>query len=260
MILTLFTAFLAVTAAARQLSSPLPIAQSRRGIDASTQCGKTNSETEGPFTISSSELEAGNATDGSQCIQVNAFNGSTISWKTNWTWTGRDSVKSFSNVNLDTAVGRQIRGITNLPTLFEWTYDIDISSIANVAYELITSTSVDGDDINEILIWLAAFNAQPISSTVDEQGNPEPVTRNINAHGSTWDLFVGLNETSNIFSFLPTNGTIQSFNSDLNVFVKFLILNNGLDQSHVLKAAQAGTEVTSGSGTLTVAEYSLDVI
>ncbi|KAL5526262.1 hypothetical protein ACEPAF_7985 [Sanghuangporus sanghuang] len=251
MILTLFTALLAVTAA-RQLSSSLPTAHRRRGIDASVLCGKTDSEKEGPFTISLNEFGGGNATDGSQCIQATAQNDSTISWTTNWTWTGGDSVKSFSNVNLDTAVGRQIRDITNLPATFEWTYDIDNSSIANVAYELITSTSVDGEDINEILIWLASFNAQPISSTVDEQGNPEPVTRNINAHGSTWNLFVGSNGTSSVFSFLPTNGTIESFHSDLNVFVKFLILNNGLDQSHVLKAVQAGTEVTSGSGTLSV--------
>lgn len=114
MFLILLTAFLAAVDA-RRLGSPSPIAQRRQTVNTTVLCSSGETATEAPFTISLNEFGVGNGTEGSQCATVTAVNDSAISWSTNWTWTGGDGVKSFSSVNLDTAIGRTVRGITNLP-------------------------------------------------------------------------------------------------------------------------------------------------
>ncbi|OCB85174.1 hypothetical protein A7U60_g7800 [Sanghuangporus baumii] len=101
-------------------------------------------------------------------------------------------------------------------------------------YDLFTSTSPDGDNINEIMVWLANINAGPISDVFNAQRKAVPAVTNIGLEGDSWNLFIGSNGANNVFSFLPTSGTIQSFSADINSFLKFLIANEGLPDTQFL--------------------------
>lgn len=68
------------------------------------------------------------------------------------------------------------------------------------------------------MIWLANFNAGPISAAYSSSGQPVPAAANITLAGHSWNLYSGSNGANNVFSFLPANGTITSFSGDLKVF------------------------------------------
>lgn len=68
------------------------------------------------------------------------------------------------------------------------------------------------------MIWLANFNAGPISAVYNSDGTPQAVASNVSIAGHTWNLYTGSNGANNVFSFLPTSGTIMSFGGDLLPF------------------------------------------
>ena len=74
------------------------------------------------------------------------------------------------------------------------------------------------------MIWLANFNAGPISAVYNSDGTPKPVASNISLGGHTWNLYSGSNGANNVFSFLPTSGTITSFSTDILPFLTVRIL------------------------------------
>ena len=69
---------------------------------------------------------------------------------------------------------------------WEWSYDITSDSVADVAYDLFTSTSPNGDNVNEIMVWLANINAGPISAVFNAQGQAVPAMTNVELEGHTW--------------------------------------------------------------------------
>lgn len=92
---------------------------------------------------------------------------------------------------------------------------------------------------------MANYNAGPISATYGSNGQPVPKASNINLAGHTWcvaglctgvlrvidvedrNLFVGSNGANNVFSFLPTSGTITSFSGDINTFFQVIVAQLG---------------------------------
>lgn len=78
--------------------------------------------------------------------------------------------------------------------------------------------------MNEIMIWLANFNAGPISSAYNSSGQPVPVASGISLAGHTWNLYSGSNGANNVFSFLPASGTITSFSGDIKTFLNVRLL------------------------------------
>ena len=102
---------------------------------------------------------------------------------------------------------------------WKWSQSTSGSIVADVAYDLFTSNSAGGSNVNEIMIWLANFNAGPISFTYNSSGQPVPVASNLSIAGHTWNLYSGSNGANNVFSFLPTSGTITSFSGDLLPFL-----------------------------------------
>lgn len=157
----------------------------RRQVDTSQHCGQWDTVTAGVYTMFVNLWGISGAT-GSQCSQITSLSGSTIAWKTTWQWSGGSGVKSFSNVQLDDGVGIQLGEISNMPTSWDWSYDISSGAVANVAYDLFTANTSDGDNVNEIMIWLANYNAGPISATYGADGNPTPVASNLSIAGQTW--------------------------------------------------------------------------
>lgn len=158
-------------------------------------------------------------------------------------------VKSFANV-VTNINKKALSSIKSLPSVWKWTYT-GSNIVADVAYDLFTSSTANGKEENEIMIWLAALGgAGPISAT----GSP---IATVTLAGSSWKLYKGLNGQMTVYSFVAAQ-QVQNFNGDLMDFIKYLTSKQGLSSSQILISAGAGTEPFSGSNAkLTVSEYSL---
>lgn len=112
--------------------------------------------------------------------------------------------------------------------------------VANVAYDLFTSSTASGSAQYEIMIWLGSLGgAGPISATGSTIATPTVA-------GRTWNLYKGTNGQMTVFSFVaPSN--VQSFSGDLKAFVTYLINSQGLPSSQILQSIGAGTEPFVGS-------------
>ncbi|KAI0674322.1 concanavalin A-like lectin/glucanase [Trametes maxima] len=229
----------------------------RASIDTSSHCGQWDTVTAGPYSLLLDLWGKDGATSGSQCANLVSLSGSTVAWKTTWQWTGGSGVKSFSNIQLNQGLNKQLSAIKSIPTTWKWAQSTSGSIVADVAYDLFTSNTAGGSNANEIMIWLANFNAGPISFKYGSDGKPVPVASNLSIAGHTWNLYNGSNGANAVWSFLPTSGTITSFSGDINAFLQYLTQHEGVSTSQFLVTAQAGTEPTTGSATLTTSSYSL---
>ncbi|KAG5729983.1 putative xyloglucan-specific endo-beta-1,4-glucanase A [Termitomyces sp. T112] len=229
----------------------------KRQFDTSTHCGQWDSVTAGQYILFLDQWGLSGASSGSDCASITSLSGTTIAWKNPWTWVGGTGVKSFTNVALNSGLNKQLSAISSIPSTWKWSQSNSGTVVADVAYDLFTSSSSGGPAQNEIMIWLANFSAGPISAVFNSDGTPQPKASNINLGGRTWDLYFGSNGANNVYSFLPTGSAIvTSFSADINVFLKYLTSNQGLSTSQFLTTFEAGTEATSGSATFTVSAYS----
>jgi xyloglucan-specific endo-beta-1,4-glucanase len=158
-------------------------------------------------------------------------------------------VKSYANV-VTKITQKAVSSIKSLPSVWKWTYAGD-DLVANVSYDLFTSSTVDGSPEYEIMIWVGALGgAGPISAT----GSP---IATVTLAGNSWKLYNGKNNQLNVFSFVAEK-QVNSFNGDLMAFVNEVTNKHGLPKSQILTSVGAGTEPFSGNkAKLTVTEYSL---
>ena len=99
------------------------------------------------------------------------------------------------------------------------------------------------------MVWLAAIGGlNPIGTA----------GATINIGSQSWVLWSGTNTQtqSQVFSFVATS-QVNSFDGDLMDFFKYLVQNNGVDDSLLLTSVQAGTEISVGSSTFTTTKYSI---
>lgn len=92
--------------------------ESRASIDTSSHCGQWDTVTAGPYSLLLDQWGASGATSGSQCANLVSMSGTTISWVTKWTWTGGNGVKSFTNVQLNQGINKQLSAISSMPVGF----------------------------------------------------------------------------------------------------------------------------------------------
>ncbi|KAG6812399.1 hypothetical protein H0H92_003080 [Tricholoma furcatifolium] len=238
-------------------------------IDTSSHCGQYDTVVAGQYTLYLDQWGESDATSGSDCASLTSLSGTTIAWKTTWTWTGGTSVKSFTNIGLDSGLNVQLSSISTIPVYafhyrsatWDWSQSSSGTVVADVAFDIFTSATSGGSNANEIMIWLANYNAGPISATYSSSGSAEPIVSGVSIAGKSWNLYFGSNGSNNVYSFLPASSgtTITSFSADVNLFIKYLTENQGLSSSQYLTTLQAGTEATSGSATLTTSAYSVVV-
>ncbi|KAJ7100665.1 glycoside hydrolase family 12 protein [Mycena belliarum] len=239
-------------------ASPTPVVEERAAaIDTGNHCGQWDSVVVGGYTMYLDQWGRDGASSGSDCASLTSLSGTTVAWKTTWSWTGGSGVKSYTNIGANNGLNKQLSAVKSIPAVWNWSQSSSGTVVANVAFDLFTSATSGGSNANEIMIWLANFNAGPISATYNSAGQPVPKASNVSLAGRTWNLYFGSNGANNVYSFLPTSGTVTSFNADVNLFLKYLTSSQGLSTSQFLTTAQAGTEATSGSATLTTSAYSL---
>ncbi|KAL0064555.1 hypothetical protein AAF712_008500 [Marasmius tenuissimus] len=223
----------------------------KRQLDTASHCGQWDTVVAGQYTLYVNQWGKANAQSGQSCANLISLSGTTIAWRNNWTWQGGSGVKSYTNINLNAGLGKQLSAIKSIPVNWQWSQSSSGSLVTNVAFDLFTANQPGGADANEIMIWLGNWGAGPISYTYNADGTPKPVASNVNLAGRNWNVFKGSNGVNIVYSFLPSaSGQITSFNADVNLFLKYLTAQ-GLAQSQYLKTVQAGSEATSGTATLT---------
>nr|BAN51848.1 xyloglucan-specific endoglucanase [Lentinula edodes] len=229
-----------------------------RGASA-TFCGQWDTSTSGNYELFLDQWGLSGASSGSDCASITSLSGNTIAWTTVWEWVGGTGVKSFTNIQLNAGINQQLSAISTIPSTWSWKQTSSGTVVADVAYDMFTSSSAGGSATNEIMIWLANYNAGPISSSYNSAGQPNPVATGISLAGQTWNLYSGSNGANAVWSFLPSASgtTITSFSGDIKTFFTYLIEHEGLSSSQYLTTLQAGTEATSGSATLTTTAYSV---
>ena len=73
---------------------------------------------------------------GQQNSTLLSASGNTVSWRTVWSWQNNpNNVKSYANVESNTAKGVQLSKLTSAPTAWQWKYETESSGIrADVSY------------------------------------------------------------------------------------------------------------------------------
>ena len=237
---------------------------SSTGLQGATHCGQYEATQTGNYNIQNLLWGEAEATSGSQCYGVDGLNGNTVSWHSvyslvfnlffvlepslirslsSWTWAGNEyNVKSYSNANLIFSP-KQLSAVTSIPST--WSYTQTGSDFrADVSYDMFLADSTDnaanvayvGDARSyEIMIWLAAIQIGPISSTGDT-----PLT-STTIGGINWKLYKGPNGSTTVFSFVA-DPQITDYSGDLYDFYKYLMTEQGVSGDQYLAYIGAGTE------------------
>ncbi|EDQ98737.1 glycoside hydrolase family 12 protein [Laccaria bicolor S238N-H82] len=228
------------------------LASSRVSLASAYLFREWDSVTAGQYSLCLDQWGKSDASSGSSCAAITSFNGTTIAWKNPWKWAGGSgtNVKSYTNMQLNEGLNKGLENISSILTKWKWSQSTSESVVADVAFDLFTSTTPGGGNHNEIMIWLANFSAGPISFSYNAYGKAVAFANSISLAGYTWDLYLGSNGYNNVYSFLPSNGTIiTKFSGDLNVFIKYLTGSGSISSSEYLTTLQAGTEAFSGTAT-----------
>ncbi|CAH0491705.1 unnamed protein product [Peronospora farinosa] len=126
--------------------------------------------------------------------------------------------------------------------------NIKRDTVADVAYDLFTSSTPRGKKENEIMIWLAAIGgALPIG---DQKGITAIIA------GQQWHYYVGKNGDMNVYSFVATQ-QVSAFRGYLMEFFHYVKLNT----NQYLIKVECGTEPFVGTYvTLKVSHYSAAIV
>ncbi|KAI9566136.1 glycoside hydrolase family 12 protein [Boletus coccyginus] len=217
---------------------------------AQTACGQFDTITSGSYSLLTDLWGVSAATCGSQCSTLECVNGNTVKWSTEWTWSCETGVKSFSNIQLNVGINQQLSAISTMHSTWHWTQSSSESVVADVAYDLFTSHTAGGSNVNEVMIWLANFNAGPLAYKYSDDGQAVSTASNLTIAGHCWDFYWGSNGYNEVYSFLPVTGAITSFRGDIFEFLTYLIDNEYITPSEYLVTAQAGTEASCGNAVL----------
>ncbi|KAF2194788.1 glycoside hydrolase family 12 protein [Zopfia rhizophila CBS 207.26] len=233
--------------AALALAAPTATIEKRADM-----CGDWDSQVTGSYTLYQNLWGKSSATSGSQCSGIDGLSGSTLKWYAKWSWSGgQGQVKAYPNV-VTSITQKALSAYSSMQSSWQWSYT-GSSIVANVAYDLFTSSTASGSAQYEIMIWLGALGgAGPISST----GQP---VATVTLAGKSWKLYSGKNGQMQVFSFVASSN-VSSFSGNLLDFVNYLASNQGLSKSQILQSVGAGTESFTGSNAVfTTTGYSLSV-
>ncbi|KAG6616431.1 Cell 12A endoglucanase [Phytophthora cinnamomi] len=218
-------------------------------------CGQWDSAKSTNYIVYNNLWNKNAAASGSQCTGVDSISDSTIGWHTSYTWTGGapTEVKSYSNAAL-IFTPKQLSSISTIPTNMEYSYSCSSGLfVADVSYDLFTSSTASGSSEYEIMIWLAAYGgAGPISST-------GKAIATVTIGSNCFNLYKGPNGSTTVFSFVATE-TITNFSADLLEFFTYLVNNQAFPSSQYLTTLEAGTEPFVGTNAkMTVSSFSAAV-
>ncbi|KAK1946220.1 putative xyloglucan-specific endo-beta-1 [Phytophthora citrophthora] len=216
-------------------------------------CGPTAFKVVGDYIVSNNGQT--NVENGGQCTEVIGNTSTAVSWKTSFNWPGDAwMAKSFANAALKLEP-KQLSTITSIPTTiqYEYTHMDNDNVIANVMYDLSTSSSANGYTEYELMVWLETLGGvSPLTSS----GKP---IKTVTIGSVEFDLYQGMDEKIKVFSYVAKK-TAKSFTTDLKQFFNELPAANNIPLTQYLQKVKAGTKVFQGeTGKLEVSTYSVQV-
>jgi xyloglucan-specific endo-beta-1,4-glucanase len=233
-------------------ASPLTSVEKRQ---AATLCEQYGYWSGNGYEVNNNNWGRDFATGGSQCTYVDSSSTSGVAWHATWQWSGgQDNVKSYPYGGKQVAKGQKITSINTMETSVSWSYS-DTNIRANVAYDVFTAADpnhVNSSGDYELMIWLGRFgNVYPIGSS----------TGTVNVAGRTWELFVGMNGSMKVFSFVAAS-PINSYSANVKEFFNHLQSAQGYPagEQHLI-VFQMGTEpfTSNGETTFTVNNFSANI-
>ncbi|EME85576.1 glycoside hydrolase family 12 protein [Pseudocercospora fijiensis CIRAD86] len=248
-----------LTAALLASASAIPTA-SKTVKPRAQNCDQWGSAATGGYKVYNNVWNKRAASSGSQCFSISGLANGVLSWSTTWSWTGgKGQTKSYANAALTSLKPKQISAISSIPSTWSWTNTASGTVVADVAYDLFTSSSASGDKEFEIMVWLAAFGgAGPISSTWGADGS-ETSIGSTTIGGINFKLYKGPNGKMTVYSFVASR-TVNNFNGDLKQFFNYLVSNQKFNKNQYLVSVGAGTEAFEGQGvTFTTTKFSVSV-
>lgn len=203
-----------------------------------SMCGQWDTDTVSPYTVYQDLWGESSASSGSQCTTVSGVYNGVLSWSTSWTWAGGSSnVKSYANAALQ-SIGKELSAVKKIPSTWNWSYT-GTSIVTDVSYDMWLAPSASGTNDYEIMVWLAAIGgAGPISSTGSTIATPT-------INGVVWKLYYGMNGATNVYSFVAESSQ-NEWSGDMLDFFTYLVLKNGVPNTHYLTSIGAGTEPFTG--------------
>lgn len=109
-----FALFSFVPLLASALAAPSAQLERAAAVDTSAHCGQWDTITAAPYELLLDQWGISGAS-GSQCGHITSLSGSTIAWSTNWTWSGGNGVKTFTDIQLNEGIGAQLSQIQSMP-------------------------------------------------------------------------------------------------------------------------------------------------
>jgi hypothetical protein len=200
--------------------------------------------------------------EGHQCVDAVPTGDDTISWTTEWEWSGAPhQVKSYASAVLGwhwgwkaEETGLPVRIGDGTPVRASWDFTLSPAEPGTtaVAYDLWAHDVAEpdwGDDpTDEIMVWLhRTGGAGPLGEHIDT----------VTVEGARWDLYRGRTHW-NVYSFVRSSNT-TSAELDLSRFLDHLVDRGEMDPDKHLSSVQAGIEVFTGSGTLTTDAYEVAI-
>ena len=115
----------------------------------------------------------------------------------------------------------------------------------NVAYDTFLGSSCDGAASYEVMIWPGLFgtNVYPLSNN----GYPPTPSATPTISGTEFDLIIGTEGDTTVYSFVATSHSDTDFSGDINDFYQYLVDNEGFPSDQYVQSVNAGTEVLTGS-------------
>lgn len=236
-------------------AAPTPT-QNKRSV--TSDCAQYGETTVGSYIVYDDLWGESNGS-GSQCVAVTGLSDSSLTWSTTWSWSeNADDVKSFANAVYNFTASK-LSSISSMESKWDWTYTGD-SVVADVAYDMFTSSSATGSKEFEVMVWLAALGgAGPISATYSASGEAESIASPTLA-GHSFSLYKGSNGVQTVYSFVASQN-ISSFSADVRDFFTYLINFQDFDSSQYLVSVGAGSEAFTGSNAeFVVSGYSMEIV
>ncbi|EEB90431.1 hypothetical protein MPER_11363 [Moniliophthora perniciosa FA553] len=240
-----------------------------QAIDTSKHCGDQDRIEVGQYTLYVHAFGKNQDPQGKSCAEVYSLDGTTASFGNNWQWARADgSVKAFTYLGLNQGLDKQLSAIKDIQVAYHYTfYDNDSGqrghkkdTFVTFLWLLTTSSAPGGAVANEIRIYLANIHVPVVGTTVATEIK-------IGDDYSKWDVYKGQRDDGTVvFSFMlrPTQSdydfTIRdSYDGDINLFLKYLFDNQGLAGDQYLTAIQAGSEAVGGAVNANFTRYSVVV-
>lgn len=95
-------------------ASAAPPLSARQSVDTSAHCGQWDTVAAGGYELLLDQWGISGAS-GAQCAHIASLAGATVAWSTNWTWAGGSGVKTFTDMQLNTGIGKQLSAISSMP-------------------------------------------------------------------------------------------------------------------------------------------------